>query len=53
MNFVGDDKKFVINSKSPQFLKVIQKEKNNNIKIDIDGIEEVWPNQIEHQIMKR
>jgi len=44
MNFVGDDKKFVINSKSPQFLKVIQKEKNNNIKIDIDGIEEVWPN---------
>ena len=52
LKFIGDGKKFILDHKNPQLLRVIVKHNITKQTVVIDGIEQIWPNDKEHKITK-
>lgn len=51
LKFIGDNKKYILENRNPQILKVIVKQNKIKVNVEIDGIERIWPNMAEHKII--
>lgn len=53
LNFIGDGKKYILDNRNPQIMRVIVKHNNTNVNVVMDGIEQIWPNTNEHKIISQ
>ena len=53
LKFLGSGKKYILDHRDAQIMRVIIKHQMDDIMVVIDGIERIWPNKIEHQVFKQ
>lgn len=51
IKFIGDNKKFILDNRNPQLLRVIVKHNITSVNVEMDGVEKIWPNMAEHKII--
>lgn len=51
LKFIGENKKYILDNRNPQIMRVIVKHNNAKVNVEIDGIERIWPNLDEHKII--
>ena len=45
VEFLGKDKKYILDNKITQIMRVIIKQGNEDVRVVLDDVEQVWPNR--------